>query len=224
MKKLVCALALLSVLAMPQHLIAAAAQETLESTISDLLQVLKNKTEEGTPEYQQQREELVRIIDKIFAFDELSARAVGLHWKRFSPEQQDTFIQLFSELLGDKYLDRIQSYNNERVIYGDVRKSSSGNEEVQTLIVQENKEIPIAYRMTQTNQGWKVYDVVIEGVSLVKNYRTQFMDIMVNGKPEDLIEAVRKKVTATKSGSSFWKLPDEPRGSKCICMLMYAIN
>ena len=73
MKKLVCALALLSVLAMPQHLIAAAAQETLESTISDLLQVLKNKTEEGTPEYQQQREELVRIIDKIFAFDELSA-------------------------------------------------------------------------------------------------------------------------------------------------------
>ena len=54
------------------------------------------------------------------------------------------------------------------MIYGDVRKSSSGNEEVQTLIVQENKQIPIAYRMTQTNQGWKVYDVVIEGVSLVK--------------------------------------------------------
>lgn len=224
MKQVILALALLAVLALPATGQAATAEETLKSTLDEMLSVLKQPADKGTPQYQKERKQLETIISGIFAFDELSARAVGLHWKRFSPEQKEQFIKAFSDLLGAKYLDRIQSYNNERIILGDKRTSSRGNVEIQSVIVQSDKEIPIAYRMTETDEGWKVYDVVVEGVSLVKNYRSQFMELMVNGKPEDLIKAVRDKANASKSRGSSLIFPDMLQGGKVICSLFYAMH
>lgn len=173
---------------------AQTAQETLKNTIDEMLSVLSTPAKKGTPAYQTERDKLMQIIGGIFDFEELSARAVGVHWKRFSDAQKQEFIKDFSGLLRGKYLDRIQAYSNESVEYGDIRTSSRGNVEVHTRIVQSNNTIPIAYRMTETDTGWKVYDVVIEGVSLVKNYRSQFMEILVNGKPEDLLSALKKKI------------------------------
>lgn len=224
MNKVILALGLLALLALPALGHAATAEETLRSTLDEMLDVLEQPAKKGTPDYQKEREQLKKIISDIFAFDELSARAVGLHWKSFSPEQKEQFIKAFSDLLGAKYLDRIQSYNNERIVLGDIRTSSRGNVEIQSLIVQSDKEIPIAYRMTETDKGWRVYDVIVEGVSLVKNYRSQFMEIMVNGKPEDLIKAVRDKANATRSGSASSLYPDILQGGKVICSLFYAMH
>lgn len=220
MKKIIASLTLALCLLLPVTVQAATALETLQGVIGEMLDVLKEPAQPGTPAYAQERQQLEKVIKNIFDFNELSARAVGLHWKRFSPEQKEQFVQAFSDLLGAKYLDRIQAYKNERVLYGEVRTSSSGNVEVQSVIVQGDKQIPIAYRMTETANGWRVYDVIIEGVSLVKNYRTQFMDIMVNGKPDELIEAVRKKASAAKSGTSEF-IPGSAQGGRVICMLYY---
>ena len=199
-------LLLLACILLPVQASAESAEETLRSSIDKMLGVLKDDAKKGSEEYARQRKELRVIIDGIFDYQELSSRTVGLYWKRFSPEQKQQFVVAFTDLLGSKYLDTIQSYTNERVEIVGQRESSSGNVEISTNIIAGGKSIPMAYRMTNSSGGWRVYDVVIEGVSLVKNYRSQFMEIMVNGKPEDLIEAVRKK-----SASAFLDLPPATR-------------
>lgn len=223
MHKFFTALALALLLAFSAPVLAASPEETLRSAMDEMLKVLQTSAAKGTPEYQQERAQLEKIIRSIFDFEELSARAVGLHWKRFTQEQKKDFSQAFADLLGAKYLDRIQAYNNEQIIIGDMRTSARGNVEIASEVVQQDKRIPIAYRMTETPQGWRVYDVIVEGVSLVKNYRTQFMEIMVNGKPEDLIKAVREKASSTQSRSSrhFY---DIPQGGRAVCMLYHIVN
>ena len=194
-------LALLVTLLAPPQAFGDDPQTTLKSSIDAMLQVLQEPGAKGTAKYQQDREALTVIIKDVFDFHELSARAVGLHWKRFNPEEQEQFVQAFTDLLSATYMDRIQAYKNEQVIYGAMRQSETGNVEIDSIVVQGAKRIPMSYRMTQTAKGWRVYDVIIEGVSLVKNYRTQFLEIMVNGTPADLINAVRTRVGTARSGS-----------------------
>jgi len=224
MFKALTSLALIALLVLPASVLAATAEETLRDTMDDILQVLKEPAQKGTQAYQEERSKLEQIINDIFDFQELSARAVGLHWKRFSDEQKQEFAKAFADLLGQKYLDRIQSYKNERIVFGEMRTSARGNVEIQTRVVQDDKEIPIAYRMTETAQGWRVYDVIVEGVSLVKNYRTQFMEIMVNGSPEDLIQAVKKKSSSTSSSGTPWQAPGALQGGKAVCMLYLSVR
>ncbi len=216
LKKLIILMFLACIL-LPVQARAETPEEALQNTIDRMLEILKVRASKGSAGYGEQRQQLRQVIDQIFDYKELSSRTVGPHWKQFTPEEQDRFIQAFTTLLSAQYLDRIQAYNNERVEFLAQRGSSSGNVEIETRVIQDNRVIPMAYRMVQTGQGWKIYDVIIEGVSLVKNYRSQFMEIMVNGKPEDLIRAVQQKVQQTSSGATLHPVSQQDRGSnRCV--------
>jgi phospholipid transport system substrate-binding protein len=106
------------------------------------------------------------------------------------------FVKLFEQVLEKSYIDKILDYSNEKVNFYKESMLSDNQAEIQTKIVTASKEIPIYYRMILKDGKWKVYDVVVENVSLVQNYRTQFNDILTKNTPEQLLEILRKKVKA----------------------------
>ena len=116
------------------------------------------------------------------------------NWKKLNGDQQKEFEGLFRKLLGNVYMDRILAYKDEKVAFERETMLSEDKAEVQTKILTSTKEIPMNYRMIAKNDQWRVYDVIIEGVSMVKNYRSQFNDILAKKPPEELLEILRKKV------------------------------
>jgi phospholipid transport system substrate-binding protein len=167
--------------------------ETIQNQVNRLLEVLADPALKAPSAKETKEKKIWAIVDTVFDYSELSARTLAQHWKAFSPEQQKEFIRLFGKLLGRTYMDRIMAYSNEKVIFGKTAQLSDNITEVQSEIVTASKSIPISYRMILKDSQWKVYDVVIEGVSLVQNYRTQFREILKNKPPEDLIKMLREK-------------------------------
>jgi phospholipid transport system substrate-binding protein len=138
------------------------------------------------------RTRLIETIKGLFDATELSRRALAANWNKFSAQQQQRFTDAFLTLLQNTYLDRIESYSDEQVHYLDEKLLAENRAEVSTMVSGKGKEIPITYRMCNDG-GWKVYDVVIEGVSLVQNYRNQFAQILMNQPPDALIDMLVKK-------------------------------
>ena len=125
---------------------------------------------------------------------ELSRRTLARNWNKLNTAQQQEFIQLFRQVLEKAYIDKILSYTDEKIVFDKESMLSENQSEVQTRVITSSKEIPIFYRVILKDGVWKVYDVVIENVSLVQNYRTQFNDILAKNTPEQLLEILRKKV------------------------------
>ena len=195
MKKRVLILNFILVLliALPLNLYAATATEAVQSGVEKVLAklrdpVFKQKSKE------EQIEGIRSIINEIFDWEELSKRTLGRNWKKFTPEQQKEFTELFSSLLEGVYADRLLAYSDEKVVFEKETELKKGRVEVASHIrLADGKQVPLNYRMTQKDGQWRVYDVVIEGVSMVKNYRSQFKKLLQNKKPEDLIETLKKK-------------------------------
>ncbi|MDR3320111.1 MAG: ABC transporter substrate-binding protein [Desulfovibrio sp.] len=129
----------------------------------------------------------------IFDFMEFSSRTVGQRWRSFTPDQQKRFGDAFAELLISTYVNKIEGYNGEQVAY--IGEMTSGDRvEVRTFItMKDGKKVPVSYRMLPKDGIWRVYDVLIENISLVKNYRVQFQDILNKTAPDNLIERIRNK-------------------------------
>jgi len=137
-------------------------------------------------------------IEKVFDFEELSRRTLGRDWKKMKPEQEKEFVQLFRELLQGVYADRLLAYSDQKIIFGKETMLKKGRAEVQSYLqTSDSKKIPLFYRLTDKSGSWKVYDVIIEGVSMVKNYRTQFRQILAKDSPDKLLQVLRDKVNKT---------------------------
>jgi phospholipid transport system substrate-binding protein len=172
---------------------AATPLETIQTQVDRALEVLRDPALKAESAKAAKEKKIWAILDGVFDYTELSKRTLAQHWKRFSSDQQGEFTRLFGKLLGTVYMDRIIAYKDEKVVFGKVIKLSDKAAEVQSEVVRSSKPIPIHYRMRLENEEWKVYDVVIEGVSLVQNYRTQFREILTNKSPEDLLKTLREK-------------------------------
>jgi phospholipid transport system substrate-binding protein len=195
MRKLVVALiiVLVALKLSPVSAIAATALETIQTQVDRALEVLRDPALKAESAKAAKEKKIWAILDGVFDYTELSKRTLAQHWKRFSPDQQGEFTRLFGKLLGTVYIDRIIAYKDEKVVFGKVTPLSDKTAEVQSEVIRSSKPIPIHYRMILENGEWKVYDVVIEGVSLVQNYRTQFREILTNKSPEDLLKTLREK-------------------------------
>jgi phospholipid transport system substrate-binding protein len=172
---------------------AATPLETIQPQVDRALEVLRDPTLKAESAKAAKEKKIWAILDGVFDYPELSKRTLAQHWKKLSPDQQKEFISLFGKLLGTVYMDRIIAYKDEKVAFGKVIKLSDKTAEVQSEVIRSSKPIPIHYRMILENGEWKVYDVVIEGVSLVQNYRTQFREILTNKSPENLLKTLREK-------------------------------
>ena len=181
-------------LILPLQAFAAGAKDTVETQINKMLAKMQ------TPEFKSlERDakltEIRTVINEIFDYQELSQRTLGREWKKFKPEQQEEFVKLFEDLLENIYADRILAYTSEKIEFGKETEINKGRVEVESYIITtDNKKVPLFYRLTDKNGQWRVYDVVIEGVSMIKNYRGQFREILSKNKPEDLLQTLREKV------------------------------
>jgi len=177
----------------PASAFAASPLETIQTQVNRALEVLRDPALKAESAKGIKEKKIWEILDGVFDYTELSKRTVAQNWKQFSPGQQEEFTRLFGKLLGGVYMDRIIAYKDEKVVFGKVTNLSDKTAEVQSEVTRSPKPIPIHYRMILENGEWKVYDVVIEGVSLVHNYRTQFREILMNKTPEDLLKTLREK-------------------------------
>jgi phospholipid transport system substrate-binding protein len=181
-------------LSIPVNANAGGALETIEGQVNKVLELLKDPAMKAESAKEAKEKRLWEITGEIFDYRELSRRTLGRNWKKLNAKQQEEFIDLFSKLLGGVYMDKILAFTDEKVVFEKESVVSETKVEVQSKIITASAEIPINYRMIKKGDEWNVYDVVIEGVSLVKNYRSQFTDILTNKTPEDLLDVLRKKV------------------------------
>ena len=181
-------------LVIPLQSYAASPKETVESGVNNLLETLGDKKfKEKTKD--EQIATLGTQIETVFDFTELSKRTLGRDWKKMNAGQQKEFVKLFKQLLQGVYADRLLAYSDQKVIFDKEIMLKKGRAEVQSYLqTSDGKKIPLFYRLTDKSGSWKVYDMIIEGVSLVKNYRTQFKQILSKDPPDKLIEILREKV------------------------------
>jgi phospholipid transport system substrate-binding protein len=179
---------------MPFQAYAATAKETVETGVNKVLNTLGDPTFKAKPR-DVKITEIGNIIGEVFDFTELSKRTLGREWKKMNPEQQKEFVELFRQLLQGVYADRLLAYTDQKIVFDTEKELKKGRVEVQShIVLSDGKKVPIFYRLTNKSGQWKVYDLIIEGVSLVKNYRTQFREIIAKDSPEKLMEILRNKV------------------------------
>jgi phospholipid transport system substrate-binding protein len=182
------------VLMIPLHGFAATPMETVKAGVDKVLATLTDPAFKAKPK-DQQVAQLTDSINTIFDFEELSKRTLGKEWKNMNDAQQTEFVQLFRELLQGVYADRLLAYSDQKIIFDKEDTLKKGTAEVQSYLqTSDGKKIPLFYRLTDKSGSWKVYDVIIEGVSMVKNYRTQFREILSKDSPDKLLEILRSKV------------------------------
>jgi len=197
--------ALVLILASPVY--AGAPTDTLKGTVDRIVQILADPALQDKPE--QRRAEVRKIAEGIFDYPDTARRALGPHWSARSPQEQQEFAKLFADLLDRAYVSKIELYQGERVRY--VGETADGDEAtVKTVIAtKKSSDIPVDYRMHRKDGRWLVYDVIIEGVSLVSNYRTQFNKIVQTESYDALVQRLRAKDTAEPSAS-----PARPRSDR----------
>lgn len=197
--KNILALIIAAILLLPGVAYAGAPKDTVKKHVDHFLSILQDPALEN--DEAKQKEELWAVALDLFDFTALSMRSVGTAWRQMTNEQKKEFTDLFAKLLQTTYMGKIRDYNDEKVVFEDEVMLSEDKAEVQTKIVTQNKEIPILYRLYKTSGNWRVYDVLIENVSMVKNYRTQFRDYLSNNSIEDLLEHLRGKTAADSENS-----------------------
>jgi phospholipid transport system substrate-binding protein len=173
---------------------AGAPLDTVQTNGNKVLDVLRDPKLKAESAKEIKKEKLEAMYKQMFDEVELSMRSLGGNWKKLSPAQQQEFIQLYRQILGRAYIDEILSFTNEKIVFSKENMLSNNQAEVQTKIITSTKEIPIFYRVILKDGTWKVYDVVVENVSLIQNYRSQFNSILAKNTPDQLLEILRKKV------------------------------
>jgi len=178
----------------------------VRGTIDGVLDILKDPALKAPEKKGVRAERLKRVIFFRFDFSEMARRSLGMHWRKRTAQEREEFVGIFSDLLERSYRNKIEHYTDQEIIYSAERVDGKYGV-VSTAISdrRENVEIPIDYRVVRRNDQWKVYDVVIDGISLISNYRSQFNRIIQRGSFAELVKKMRVKQEtelAEESGAS----------------------
>jgi len=182
-----------AVLTGPATLRAGLPTDHVRQTADQVLRVLQDPGLKAPEKRQERRQQIRSIIGNRFDFEEMAKRSLGSHWQKRSREEQQQFVELFSELLERSYANQIESYDGEKILYGRETVSRDQAEVDTKIVTKKGEEISVNYRLRGAGTDWKVYDVVIENISLVNNYRSQFNRILANGSFADLLNKLRAR-------------------------------
>jgi phospholipid transport system substrate-binding protein len=167
--------------------------DQLRNATDRVLKVLQDPALKQPASADARRKQIRAIADEIFDWQETGKRALGRHWQARSPKEREEFSTLFAELIERSYIGKIEQYSGERIVYsGDTVEGDQATVRTK-LITKANTEIPIDYRLQKEGDRWRAYDVVIEGVSLVSNYRSQFNQIIVKSGYGELVNKLKAK-------------------------------
>ena len=176
--------------------------DQVRGAIDRVLEILKKKDLQAKERRAERRALLREEISKAFDFDEMAKRSLGPAWRQRSPEERKEYVALFRQVLENSYLGKVEAYQGEKIRYVKDSVEEGRIATVETLIVTaKGQEIPLNYRMMKVKSEWRVYDVVIEEISLVNNYRSQFGGILQRSSFQDLLARLREMVKAGDSAS-----------------------
>ena len=167
----------------------------IKSTVDQVIQILIDPQLQGEGKKQERRKRLREAIFVRFDFQEMAQRSLGAHWQRRTPEEQTEFVRVFSELLEQTYVNRIESYNDEKFIYMNERIDGPYAEVGSKMRTSKGEEFTINYKLHRLGEDWKVYDLVIENVSLMNNYRSQFNRILTSSTYDELVSKIKLKLS-----------------------------
>jgi phospholipid transport system substrate-binding protein len=162
-------------------------------TIDKGLVVLKEPSLKGNDKVNERRQKLWETISPIFNFEEMSKRALGQHWKKRNDEEKKEFVGLFTNILKDAYIGKTDAYSGEKVILMKERVDKEYATVQTKFILNTGSELVVDYNMLNNSGEWKIYDVIIEGVSLVNNYRSQFNSILIKSTYNELVQRIKEK-------------------------------
>ncbi len=198
----VASLSLLAILLAGAPRPAAAGEPTdqVRSSVEQVLQILRDPALKAPDRAAERRARIQHVVQDRFDFTEMARRSLATHWAKRTPQEQRDFTALFSDLLERSYIDKIEAYTDERILY--VGERVEGDfAEVQTKVEgKKNLNVPIDYRLLRRDGKWWVYDVIIEGVSLVANYRTQFNKIIQSSSYAELVKRMQTKREGEAAG------------------------
>lgn len=177
---------------------AGGATDAMKGTIDEVLRILNDKELKQPAKATERRELLEKVVGDRFDYQEMSRRSLGAPWAKLSDNEKEEFVSLFQTLLVNSYADKVEAYSGEGVEYINER-TEKDYAEVRTKVLTGKTEIPLDYRLLNKASVWRVYDVVVDGVSLVNNYRGQFTKILRSGTYADLIDQLRKKSEKIKT-------------------------
>ncbi len=189
------ALATLFILASTQGAWAATATEQLKSAIDGVLATVDNPALKGDGKVLERRAVVRKIANEIFDFKEIARRSLGRFWQPLSEAQRTEFTGLFGDLLERSYISKIALYGGEKILYSGERMEGGLATVSTKIITKSGTEVPVDYRLFIRGDRWMIYDISIEGISLVSNYRTQFNRIIQTDGYNSLVEKMRSKHT-----------------------------
>lgn len=172
----------------------------VKKTVDEIIRIVSDKEMKKPSSEQKRRAAIKKSIGTIFDHQEMAKRSLGKHWNQRTPEERKQFVDLFAGLLENSYAEKIESYNNERIVYIREQVDADYAEVKSKVVTAKNEEYTLDYKLLkQSNNKWMVYDVVIEGVSLVSNYRTQFNKIISSNGYAELLKKLQSKSNELKA-------------------------
>jgi phospholipid transport system substrate-binding protein len=167
--------------------------EMTRSVVEKVLAVLKDPKLKSPEKKEERIERLKEIINPIFDYDEMARRALGAHWRRRTPAEQEEYLTLFRVFIERVYADRVDLYEGERIVVG--RETIDGDyAEVESKVVNaRGEESPVIFRLRRAYTKWRVYDAVVENISVVQNYRSQFDRVISKSSYGELKKMLKEK-------------------------------
>lgn len=175
---------------------ASTPKEDISKTVDQVLAVLRDPQIKG----EARRQKISPLVRARFDFTIMSQYTLGKNWRSATPQERQEFVRLFSDLLEETYIGRVDAYSNESVVYDD-EKIDGERAEVKTHVHSGNVDIPIDYRLVRKDGEWFVYDVLIEDVSLIKNYRSSYGEIIRKEGFAKLLERMDEKIKELRSAA-----------------------
>lgn len=164
----------------------------VRATLDTVFHILDDQQLKAPGQLTHRRQLIEQVIGERFDYEEMSKRTLAAHWKPLNQSERQEFVQLFKAFLSDQYAARIEGYAGERVLYLSER-TVEGYAEVRTRLVSDKLDFPMDYRLTNKAGTWYAYDVIVDGVSLVMNYRSQFTKIIADSSFQDLLGRLRDR-------------------------------
>jgi phospholipid transport system substrate-binding protein len=167
--------------------------ERVKQTTDKVIAIAGDPALKGPEKAEQKKNAIRRVVDEVIDWEEMSRRALGIHWKKRTEDEKKEFIRIFSQLIERTYRDKVEDYAGEKVNYLGDKIDGDYAEVASKVVTSKNIEIPVNYKMTRKQGKWWVYDIVIEGVSFVNNYRTQFNGILASSPYPELVRQLKEK-------------------------------
>ena len=178
---------------------SASVTDEVRRVVNEVVRIVQDPELKKPQKEQQRRQLLKNTISRIFDYGEMAQRSLATHWKERTPAERKEFVSLFETLLENSYSGKIESYHNEKIVYLGESVDGDHAEVKSKMIAPKGDEYSLDYRLINKGGKWMVYDVVIEGVSLVSNYRGQFNRIINNQGYPALLKKLRTKSEEIKA-------------------------